>query len=166
MPCTVEPAARSGAFGVNDAAPRGHPVDVARNDRLMRTEAVAVHDLAREQVRDGRQVDVRVRADVHALPGRQARRSEVIEEHERPDRAVARRRQQPPHDEPAQIAVARRQDRFDLGLDRLGDGGLLGIGRRAPAHRRPNIAISRRGVNRGIRAVTVGFELSEPRRSG
>ena len=144
----------TGAFRVNDAAPRGHPVDVAGDDRLVRSQVVAVDDLAREQIRHGRQVDVRVGADVHALARREARRSEVIEEHERPDGAVARGGQQATDDEPAEIAVARRQDRFDLGLDRLGDRGLLRIGGRTPAHaRRTSPSSHRASTDRSGRPI-------------
>jgi hypothetical protein len=137
----------TGAFRVDDAAPRGHPVDVAGDDRLVRAQAVAVDDLAREQIRHGRQVDVRVRADVHALSGREARRSEVVEEHERPDGPMARGGQEASDHEPAEIAVSRCEDRFDLGLDRLGDRRLLWIGGRTPAHGPANIAIFGPGVN-------------------
>jgi hypothetical protein len=63
---------RAGALGMHDAAPGGHPVDRAGLDRLQRSEAVAMHDLALEQVRHGREVDVRVRPHVEALPGASA----------------------------------------------------------------------------------------------
>jgi len=46
---------------VHDAATRRHPVDVAGSDRSQRADAVAVHDLALEQVRDRREPDVRMR---------------------------------------------------------------------------------------------------------
>ena len=59
-----------GALGMDDAAPGRHPVDLARADGHLRAEAVAVHDLAIEQIGHGRKPDVRVRAHVDALPSR------------------------------------------------------------------------------------------------
>ena len=41
------------ALAVRDAAPRRHPVHLVRADRLLRADAVAVHDLAVEQVGRG-----------------------------------------------------------------------------------------------------------------
>jgi len=38
----------AGALGMHDAAPSGHPIDLARADRHRGAEAVAVHDLAVE----------------------------------------------------------------------------------------------------------------------
>ena len=113
-------------------------------------------DLAGEQVRHGRQVDVRVRAHVQALPGRQAGRPEVIEEHERPDGAVARRGQQAPHHEPAEIPVARRQDRFHLGSTGSGTGVSVGsaVGRQLMAD--ANIAIFVGDVNPTAPRHTLG----------
>src|SRR5690606_41739746 len=52
------------ALAVRDAAASGHPVDLARPDRLFVAKAVAVHDLAREQIADGRQTDMWMRANV------------------------------------------------------------------------------------------------------
>ena len=116
-------------------------------------------DLALEQVGDGREVDVGVRAHVHALTGREPRRSEVVEEDERPDGAMAPGGQQAPHDETAEITVARRQDGFHLRFVRLGDLCLRRVGGRAPAHRGNNIAILGAGVNRAVRTVRVRLIL-------
>jgi len=72
-------------FGVRDAAPGRHPVHFSRKDRLLGAETVAMHDLAREKVRECREPDVRVRPHVDAA--RQAARklhgSHMIEEDER-----------------------------------------------------------------------------------
>jgi len=116
-----------------------------------------MHDLALEHVGHRREVDVRVRAHVKALPRREARRPEVIEEDERTDRAVLRRGQQPAHDEAAEIPVARRQDGLDVGLDGLGNGGFLRLRRRTPAHGRVNMAAP-------FANATYGFRLSRARR--
>src|SRR5512147_1194644 len=52
------------ALRVGDATPGRHPVDLARADRLFRAHAVAVHNLAREQIGDRRQANVWVRSHV------------------------------------------------------------------------------------------------------
>ena len=57
------------ALAVGDAAPGGHQIDRARLDPLVSAEAVAMLDRAGEQIGDGGQVDVRVRADVDAVAG-------------------------------------------------------------------------------------------------
>src|SRR5262249_9524031 len=77
------------ALRVRDAAACDHPVHLARPDRLLRADAVAVHDLALEEVRHRREADVRVRAHVVARwdAARERRGPEVIEEHERADHA-------------------------------------------------------------------------------
>src|SRR3546814_1526446 len=64
------------ALAVGDALARGHPVDLARPDRLLRADAVAMHDLAVEQVGDRREPDMRVRQDVQLVgdAGRQVDR--------------------------------------------------------------------------------------------
>ncbi|RWA56195.1 hypothetical protein AU476_04380 [Cupriavidus sp. UYMSc13B] len=57
------------ALRVHDAAPGCHPVDVARADRLVAAQAVAVDDLALEQVGDRGQPDMWMRAHVSAGAG-------------------------------------------------------------------------------------------------
>src|SRR5262245_33996889 len=49
-----------GPLRVNDAAARGHPIDLTRLDRLHCPEIVAVHDLAGKQVGHGCKTDMRV----------------------------------------------------------------------------------------------------------
>ena len=84
----------------------------------MKAEAVPVHDLAREQVRDRRQADVRMRT--HVDPPRQVRgklhRTHVIEEDERADHAALRPRQHAPDLEAAQIAATRFDHQLDRGV--------------------------------------------------
>ncbi len=87
----------AGALGMHDAAPGRHPVDFARLDRRRGAEAVAVHDLAVEQIGDGGEPDMRMRPHVEAVAGAEFRRPEMVEEDERPDHARARRRQRAPH---------------------------------------------------------------------
>jgi len=98
-----------GAFGVNDTAPRGHPVDRAGLDALHRADAVAMELRALEQVRDGGKPDVRVRAHVVVVARLRVHRAEVIEEHEGADRAAGERGKRASH----------RESRCDLGVARL-----------------------------------------------
>src|SRR4029450_13147892 len=51
----------------------------------MAADAVAVLDRAVEQISDGGEVDVRMRADIHATARWQARRPELVAEDERAD---------------------------------------------------------------------------------
>src|SRR5210317_2182184 len=73
------------ALRVHDSPPRGHQVDRTGADRQLVTQAVAMDDLAFEQVGNGRQADVRVRAHLQALTRWKLGRSEVIEKDEWPD---------------------------------------------------------------------------------
>ncbi len=70
---------------VRDALSSRHPVHFARMDRCLGPDAVPVHDLAVEKIRDGRKADVRMRPDVDGA--RNARRKihwpDVIEKDER-----------------------------------------------------------------------------------
>jgi hypothetical protein len=108
-------AHRLEALGMTDAAARGHPVHFARSNHLMKAEAVAMDDLAREQIRDRRQADVRMWPHVDAA--RQIRghllRSHVIEEHERADHAPLGPRQHAADLESTEIAAPRIDDHLD-----------------------------------------------------
>jgi len=95
---------RRGALRMNDAVPGGHPVDVARRDRLHGAEAVAVQDFALEQIGDRRQADVRMRAHVDSGTRREIRRTHVIEKDERADHAVRHPGEHSPHRKPAEVA--------------------------------------------------------------
>jgi hypothetical protein len=57
------------ALAVRDSTPGRHQVYRAGLDPLFRPDAIPVHDRARKQEGDGRQVDVRMRADIDALAG-------------------------------------------------------------------------------------------------
>src|SRR5579885_1525261 len=78
---------------MHDAAPGGHPVDLAGADGDRGAERIAVHDLAVEQVADGGEPDMRMRPHVEALAAAEFGRPEMVEEDERPDHARARGRQ-------------------------------------------------------------------------
>jgi hypothetical protein len=93
----------AGSLGVNDAAPRDHPVHVPGGDGLLRSEAVAVNDLAVEQVRHGGEADVRVRPHVDAVTGAEYRGPKMVEENERPNQARLRGGQGAMHLEAAEI---------------------------------------------------------------
>src|SRR5580704_8294977 len=88
---------------MHDAASGRHPIDRAGPDRQRSAEAVAVHDLAVEQIGDGREPDMRMRPDVDAIAGAEYCRSEMVEEDERPHHARARRRQRAVHLEAAEV---------------------------------------------------------------
>ena len=98
-----------GSLGMHDAAPGGHPVDLAGPDRLHFAEAVAVQDLPLEEVGDGGQADVGVRAHVDPFPGGKRGRPEMIEEDERPHRLQLGARHQAAHREAPQVLFARGQ---------------------------------------------------------
>ena len=113
----------AGALGMHDAAAGGHPVDLARPDRHRGAEAVAVHDLAVEQVGDGGEPDMRMRPHVEAVAGAELGRAEMIEEHERPDHARLHRRQRAAHREAvAEVGGARHDDRFRASQENLSPG--------------------------------------------
>ncbi|MNF90426.1 hypothetical protein D3C84_729910 [compost metagenome] len=75
------------------AAACGHPADVTRQHPLRRAEAVLVQDRPFEQVGQCRQADMRVLADVHAMPWGIVGFEHVVEKHERPDAAALGRGQ-------------------------------------------------------------------------
>ena len=74
-----------------------------------------MHDLAGEQIGDGREPDMRMRPHVDALAGAEFRRAHVVEEDERPDHAALRRGQRAADREAAEVAGARD----DHALDRV-----------------------------------------------
>ena len=80
-----------------DAASSIHPVHIARLNRLRRAQRIAVKNLAFEEIGDGCQIDVWVRAYIEALTDRKVRGSELIPKDERPDHALLDRRQRPAH---------------------------------------------------------------------
>ena len=123
----MDAALGAGALGMHDAAAGGHPVDLAGPDRHRGAEAVAVHDLAVEQVGDGGKADVRMRPHVESAAGAEFGRAEMIEEHERPDHARLRRGQRAPHGEAvAQVGGARHHHLLDrFALERVARGGVL-----------------------------------------
>ena len=74
-----------------------------------------MHDLAVEQIGDGRQPDMRMRPDIDRprKAGREVHRAHVVEEDERADHAALGEGQDAPHFEAAEVAAARFDDEFD-----------------------------------------------------
>jgi hypothetical protein len=99
---TITPVC-GGTFGMNDAAPRRHPVHCAGPDRHRGAEAVAMDDFAVEQIGDGGKADMRMRPNVNAVAGLEHSRTEVVEKDERSDHARACRRQGAVHLKAAEV---------------------------------------------------------------
>ena len=78
---------------MDDSGAGGHQIDRAWPDHLVGADAVAVADRAVEQIGDRGEVDVRVRANVHAAAGGQSRRAELVDEDERADHRSFERRE-------------------------------------------------------------------------
>ncbi len=102
------------SLGVNDAASGCHPVDVAGPDRLFEAETVAVQNFAFEQVGEGSETDMRVRADVDPVAAQELGWTHMVEENKGPDRSQSRRRQDAAYGQSAEIAIS--------GFDDVGDG--------------------------------------------
>ena len=103
----------AGALGVHDAAAGRHEVHGTGLDELPIAQAVAVHDLAFEEVSDRREPDVRMRAHGDAVVRRKHGGPHVIEEHERPHHAPFRRGQYAANVEFAEAAHARLDRQLD-----------------------------------------------------
>ena len=86
-----------GALGMHDAAAGGHPVHLARPDRGLDAEIVAMRDFAVIEIGERGKANVRVRAHVETVAGLEHGRPEMVEEHERPDGATAGMRQRAAH---------------------------------------------------------------------
>jgi hypothetical protein len=76
-------------------------------------KAVAMDDLPLEEIGDGREPDVWMRADLDALTGRKNRGADVIEERERTNHSPLARRQQATSHKSSQISLSRRNDKLD-----------------------------------------------------
>ena len=116
MPNRRGPSARCSArsaLRMHDAGAGRHQVQLARLDGNGRAEAVAVHDLAVEQVGDGGEADVRMRAHVDAGADEKLGRPHLVEEDEGADHLPPRRRQRTAHGKAAEIAGARHDDLLD-----------------------------------------------------
>ena len=102
---------------MDDAAAGCHQVDRAGLDHLMRADAVAMLDRAVEQISDRREIDVRMRAHVHALSGRKPRRAELVDEDEGPHHGPLAGRKRAVHLEIAEVVGDRGYGLKKGGLD-------------------------------------------------
>src|SRR5690606_33694837 len=109
------------ALRMRDPAAGRHPIHLAGLDRLLGAYAVAMHDLAREEVRDRRQTDVRMRTDIDVArdPRLEDERPHVIEEDERTDHSPPRVRQHPADVEPSEAPLPTRDHELDHGFPSL-----------------------------------------------
>ncbi len=112
MDAVTLPACFFKALGMGDAVSRDHPVDFSRTNGLLGIKAVPVHDFARKQIGDGREADVRVRADIHVA--RDARRevnwTHVVEEHEGTGHPLLRGRQDAADGKASEVSRPLRDD--------------------------------------------------------
>ena len=108
-----------GALGMNDAASRRHPVDLAGADRLRGAEAVAMHDLAVKQEGQRGKPDMRVWPNIDALAVPQHGRSKVVEEDEGADHSTLRVRESAADRKAAEIDAARHDDLINRLAGRL-----------------------------------------------
>ena len=72
-----------------------------------------MHDRAVEQIGDGREPDMRMRAHVEARAGHERCGTDVVEKDERADGSHGERRQHSPHREAADVMLMRLQERVD-----------------------------------------------------
>src|SRR5690606_35071807 len=114
----------AGTLGVDNAAPRGHQVDLAGTQLLDVSRAVAVQHFALQQIADGGEAYVRVRTGVHAFARSEDHRPEAVEKDEGPDHPSLCRRQRPAYVEPAYVSYVGKDDL----LDGAGSSGLQGHG--------------------------------------
>src|SRR5579883_194982 len=106
---------RVGPLRMRDAAPSGHPIDLAGADCLRGAQRIAMKDLARKEIGNGGEADMRMGAYVDASAGREARRAHLIQEYEGADHPSLRRGQGPPDLESAKIMETRNDDGFQSG---------------------------------------------------
>ena len=135
MPWPLRRSSVGRALGMGDAAPRRHQIHLAGHDLERIALAVAVHDLAVEQVGHRREPDMGVRAHVHAVSGDELHRAHLVEEDERPHHLALAVRQRAAHLEAAEIA----HPRHDRELQRIA-GALVaehGVFVGHPAHGGP-----------------------------
>ena len=96
--------------------PGGHPVHLAGIDGLEAAQAVAMKDLALEQIGDRGQADMGVRANIDAFARAEHRGTHLVPENEGPDHLALRRGQGPADLETAEIPGAGHDHRFDGGV--------------------------------------------------
>src|SRR4029453_7306669 len=85
------------ALRVDDAPPRGHPIDLAGTDGLMGAQAVAMDDLAFKKIGHRGQIDMGMGTHVHPLARGKDGGAHVVEEDKGAHQAAAGGGKQPPH---------------------------------------------------------------------
>ncbi len=70
-------------LGMDDAPARRHQIHIARRNHHLRAKRIPVADFAVEQIGDGGKADMRMRAHIEHLAGRQDRRAHLVKEDER-----------------------------------------------------------------------------------
>ena len=91
----------------------GHQVDLTGRDPLIGAKAVAVVQLALQQIGHRREADMRVGAHIDPLPGQKFRRTHLIEKDEGPDHPARMEGQDAPDLEPTQVLAACVDHQFD-----------------------------------------------------
>ena len=96
------------SLGMGDATACDHPVHFFGLYRLHHAHAVAMHDLAREQIGHRRKSDVRMRTHVDGLreTGGEVFRADVIEKYEGADHVPPGVRQHAPDFKSSEVAAA------------------------------------------------------------
>lgn len=124
------------AFGMGDAASRRHQVHRAGQDFERVAFVVAMHDRALEKIGDGRKSDMRMRAYIHALPGRMRCRPHLVEKDERSHHLPLAVWQRAPDLEGAPRAADITGARHDHEVERVAGFPVPrhGVFRRPPAH--------------------------------
>src|SRR5262249_46989135 len=105
------------ALGMRDTAAGRHPIHLAGADHLLHADGVAMHDLARKQIGDGRQSNMRMRTHIGfaRYPLRQVHRPKMIKKNERSYHSLLRLWQHPPDLEAADVPPPRIDDQFNHG---------------------------------------------------
>ncbi len=151
----VRPEMRGRAFRMGDPAPGRHQIDRAGLDRREGAERIAMVDGAGEQIGDGGEVDVRMRAHVDSAAGGEMRRAHLVEEDERPDRGPLAVRQGAVDLEAAEIVsggMERLEDKLSPAVHNGNPFTLYATGRLPPSESGTSIAVtSWPGVNSSSR---------------
>ena len=92
---------------MNDAAPGGHPVDVAGCNRLQTAKTVPVDNRAVEEIGHRGKTDMRMGPHVDAFAFHQFGRTYLVDENKRPDHLALCRRKHAPDLESSQVAGTR-----------------------------------------------------------
>src|ERR1700722_10718732 len=123
------------AFGMSNAAPRGHQVHCAGRDFHRIALAVAMENASLEQVSDGRQPDMGMRPNIHPVAGEKLRGAHLVEKNEGPNHLAPTMRKRAANRKSAKIA----HSGHDHEVERVAALGVAcdGIEILQPAHGEP-----------------------------